>query len=78
MEDTLYQQKGGGTHVRFSIYLQEVEHSCMILYICNRRSTHVRSTISATREVVMLDPLYLQQGGTHVRSSASSTRGELM
>ena len=67
------------------------EHPCKILYICNKRSTHVRSSISVTRGALMSDPLYLQQeepsckilyicqkGSTHVRSSISATRGALM
>ena len=44
------------------LYLQQGEHSCKILYICNKGSTHVRSSISATRGALMSDPLYLQQG----------------
>ena len=31
------------------LYLQQGEHSCKILYICNKGSVHVRSSISATR-----------------------------
>ena len=67
------------------------EHSCKILYICNKGSTHVRSSIFAIRGALMLDLLYLQQGeysckilyicnkgSTHVRSSISATRGALM
>ena len=67
------------------------EHSCKILYISNRRSTHERSSISATREALIEDPLYLQKrehsckilsirnkGNTHVRCSISATRGSLI
>ena len=46
------------THVINSI---KHEHSCKILYICTKRSTHVRFSISATRGALMKDPLYLQQ-----------------
>ena len=49
------------------LYLQQVEHSCKMLYICNKRSTQirfsvsaVRSPISATRGALMEDHLYLQ------------------
>ena len=64
------------------LYLQQGEHSCKSLYICNKGNTHVRSSISAIRVALMQDPLYLQQGehsckilyicnkgSTHVRSS---------
>ena len=67
------------------------ENSWKILTICNKRSTHVRSSISATGGALMLDPLYLQQEehsykifyicnkrGNHVRSSISATRRALM
>ena len=43
------------------LYLQQEDHLCKILEICNKRSTDVRSFISATRGALMLDPLYLQQ-----------------
>ena len=39
------------------LYLQQEEHSFEILYICNKRSTYVRSSIYATRVALMLDPL---------------------
>ena len=35
------------------LYMQQGEHSCKILYICNKESTHVRSSISATRRALM-------------------------
>ena len=31
------------------LYLQQEEHSCKILYICNKRSTQVRSSIYTIR-----------------------------
>ena len=40
------------------LYLQQEEHSCKVLYICNKRSTSVRPSISATRGAHMYNPLY--------------------
>ena len=40
------------------LYLQQGEHSCKFLYICNKGNTHVRSSISATRGALMQDSLY--------------------
>ena len=37
--------------------MQQGERLCKILYICNKGSIHVRSSISATRGALMKDPL---------------------
>ena len=36
-----------------TLYLQQEERTCGILYICNKRSTHVAFSISATRGTLM-------------------------
>ena len=66
MLDPLYLQQGG-THVRSSLsatrgalmydplYLQQEEHSCKILYICNKGSTYVRSSITTVKLVLWND-----------------------
>ena len=56
----------------------KTEHSCKILFICNKGSTHVRSSISATRGAPCKILYICNKGSTHVRSSISATRGALM
>ena len=58
--------------------LQQEEHQCKILYIYNKRSTHLRFSISTTRGAHILDPLYLQQEESHVRFYLFAARGASM
>ena len=55
------------------LYLQQEEHLCKILYICNKRGTHVELFISATRGHSCKILYICNKRSTPVRSSIYST-----